>query len=80
MSTTYPIGPLTPQLTPYSTGSIQPMVQTQPPQGVWVARYPDRSVITAFPSELEALRHAISRGMEVAYVEWGHDLLTADDR
>jgi hypothetical protein len=46
-----------------------------PGEGVWVARYPDGSASAAFPTEIEALRHAVNNSMEVALVPFGEDLI-----
>lgn len=44
--------------------------------GVWVARYADGSSICPFDEEIEALRHAVTHQMEVAFVPWGEDIRT----
>ena len=41
--------------------------------GVWVARNADGSSIVPFASEIDALRHAVSFLMEVAWVPWGEE-------
>lgn len=42
-----------------------------PGGGVWIAFYSDYSGYAPFPSELEALRHAVASGMEVEFTPWG---------
>lgn len=39
--------------------------------GVWVAYFTDRSAVVPFASELEALRFAVTRSMDVAFVPYG---------
>jgi hypothetical protein len=39
--------------------------------GVWLAYYSDYSGIAVFPTELEALKHAQSNGMNVRFCRWG---------
>ena len=46
---------------------------TKRDRGVWVARYSDRSEVSVFASEISALRHAVSRSMEVVFVPFGED-------
>ncbi|MFE9099875.1 hypothetical protein [Actinomadura geliboluensis] len=48
----------------------------RPATGVWVARYPDRSAAVPFASEIEALRHAVTNHMGVAWVPYGADVFT----
>lgn len=57
---------------------IYPVGNT-PLTGVWVARYFDGSGIVAFPTEVQALRYAVERQMEVAFVAWGNDLQRGND-
>ena len=42
-----------------------------PGDGVWMAFYDDDSSYAAFPSELDALRHAVGNSMEVEFTPWG---------
>lgn len=39
--------------------------------GVWMAYYDDWSAIAIFPTELEALRHAMGSTMKVEWRGWG---------
>lgn len=39
--------------------------------GVWIAYYSDRSAVAVFATEIDALRHAVERRMEVRFQEWG---------
>lgn len=41
------------------------------PRGFWLAYYSDWSGIAAFPTEIEALRHAVDKSMTVMFCEWG---------
>ncbi|AWN04191.1 hypothetical protein KNT89_gp78 [Gordonia phage Petra] len=50
------------------------------PTGVWIAYYGDNSGATAFPSEIEALRHAVGTSMLVHHVAWGSDIFTGRER
>lgn len=42
--------------------------------GCWVAYYHDRSGAAVFKDEIDALRYAVERNMEVKLVHWGHDI------
>lgn len=42
--------------------------------GAWVAYYSDRSAAAVFRTELEALRVAVERSMQVKFVTWGEDI------
>jgi len=46
-----------------------PAAAAQP--GFWLAYYPDWSGIAAFPTEIEALRYAVSTSMQVEFRVWG---------
>lgn len=39
--------------------------------GCWVAYYSDWSGVAVFPTEIEALRYAVSRSMLVEFKPWG---------
>ena len=41
--------------------------------GVWVASYGDRSGYALFATEIDALRHAVDKGMRVEFVEFGSE-------
>jgi hypothetical protein len=47
--------------------------------GVWVAHFADWSGFVFFPTELEALRHAVEWSMQVTHVAWGVDPHVAAD-
>jgi hypothetical protein len=49
----------------------QPAVTTPEQGGCWVAYYHDRSAVSVFGSEIEALRHAVERQMTVRFQPWG---------
>jgi hypothetical protein len=42
--------------------------------GAWVTYYADWSGIAIFATELEALRYAVGRTMEVKFVEFGGEI------
>ena len=42
----------------------------------WLAYYSDFSSLVAFPTEIEALRYAVERHMQVKKICWGFDLRT----
>ena len=42
--------------------------------GAWVAYYSDWSGVSIFATEIEALRHAVGKSMEVGFFPWGSDL------
>ena len=45
----------------------------RPDDGVWVARYGDRSATFVFACEVDALRHAVGMSMDVEFIPWGED-------
>lgn len=45
--------------------------------GVWLAFYSDYSSVAVFNNELDALRYAISRGMQVLHVPYGMTIAEA---
>lgn len=45
--------------------------------GVWLAHYYDGSDVTAFATEVEALRHAVGNGSNVIFVRYGESLTDA---
>lgn len=49
-------------------------------RGYWLAYYSDWSGFVAFANEIEALRHAVGKSMDVAYIEWGEDPREATNR
>lgn len=42
--------------------------------GIWLAYYEDWSGCSAFSTEVDALRYAVTRGMQVKRVRFGQDL------
>ncbi|AMS03981.1 hypothetical protein BJD58_gp81 [Gordonia phage UmaThurman] len=49
--------------------------EAAPPSGVWMAYNSDHSSAVPFPTEIEALRHAVAYpGMLARLVQWGTDV------
>ncbi len=42
--------------------------------GVWLAYYPDLSGVAVFDEEIDALRYAVEKGMDVMFCDFGKDL------
>lgn len=52
--------------------SEQPRRMCEPaPGGFWLAYYSDYSGFAVFATEIEALRYAVDRSMQVEFKNWG---------
>lgn len=40
-------------------------------EGVWISYFDDWSGVSAFASEIDAMRHAVEHGCRVAFAPWG---------
>jgi hypothetical protein len=60
---------------PEQTGSsiitIPGLQAAAPLSGIWLAYYADWSGVAVFATEIEALRYAVGRSMQVEFREWG---------